>query len=344
MPINDALIVFTEKGMYCPQADVYIDPWRSVHKAIITHGHSDHARSGSSHYLCHHQSIPILQRRLGQHSYQGVAYNEKIKINDVVISFHPAGHVLGSSQIRIEHKGKVFVVSGDYKTEFDGISTAFEPVSCHTFITESTFGLPFFQWKPQSEIFKSITSWWMKNKSIGITSVLFAYSLGKAQRIIQHLEESIGPIIVHGAVHTMNEAYQEAGIPMKKTYRVSDVQDPDMFKGAMVIAPSSAENTPWMKRFNPYATAIASGWMAMRGARRWQAADAGFVLSDHADWKGLNDAVKSTGAEEVLVTHGYSDAFSKWLNEQGISARPVQTVFKGETIKEQAETDETQNR
>lgn len=328
------LIKLTEHGLYCPQADLYIDPWQGVKKAIITHGHSDHARFGSEHYLCHHQSIPILKARLGNISVQGLNYHEPLYCNGVKISLHPAGHVVGSSQVKIEHKGEVWVVSGDYKTQNDGVSAAFEPVKCHTFITESTFGLPFFQWQPQAKIIHDIQQWWQKNYREGISSVLFAYSLGKAQRILANIDTTIGPIIVHGATHTMNEACKEAGISLPATYRVSELPDKTWSKGALVIAPSSAAGSSWLKRFEPYNTAIVSGWMAMRGARRWKAVNRGFVLSDHADWNGLNEAIKLTGAQQVFVTHGYTDMFSRWLNENGIKAEVLKTLFTGESVNE----------
>lgn len=328
------LVILTDHGLYCPQADLYIDPWKGVKKAIITHGHSDHARSGSENYLCHHQSIPILKSRLGNIAVQGLDYRETFTINGVTISLHPAGHVVGSAQVRLEYKGEVWVISGDYKTQWDGISEAFEPVLCHTFITESTFGLPFFHWQPQSVVLQQIQQWWEKNQREGISSVLFAYSLGKAQRIIANLDASVGPIIVHGATHAMNEACRQAGISLPQTYRVSEIPDASWCKGALVIAPSSAAGSSWLKRFEPYSTAIASGWMAMRGARRWQAADRGFVLSDHADWQGLNQAIQATGAEQVLVTHGYSDLFSRWLIEQGLKSSALKTQFSGEQVNE----------
>ncbi len=330
----DDLVILTEYGLYCPQADLFIDPWKAVKKAIITHGHSDHARSGSENYLCHHQSIPILKSRLGNIAVQGLEYKETFTINGVTISLHPAGHVVGSAQVRLEYKGEVWVISGDYKTQPDGICEPFEPVTCHTFITESTFGLPFFQWQTQSVVMQQIQQWWKKNQSEGISSVLFAYSLGKAQRILANLDNSLGPIIVHGATHAMNEACRRSGIVLPQTYRVSELPNASWCKGALVIAPSSAAGSPWLKRFEPYRTAVASGWMAMRGARRWQAADRGFVLSDHADWHGLNLAIQATGAEQVLVTHGYTDLFSRWLCEQGLKSSVLKTQFRGEQVNE----------
>lgn len=326
------LLNFTDKGMYVPAADVYIDPWRAVNRALITHGHSDHARSGSSAYLTHQHSIPILKKRLGNLNYQGVEYGETIDINGVKFSFHPAGHVLGSSQIRIEHKGEVWVASGDYKLQNDGVCAPFEPVKCNTFITESTFGLPVYNWMPQQEVFNEINEWWAKNAEQGRCSIIYAYSLGKAQRILQHVNQQIGPVFVHGAVAGMNEAYADAGIALNPYTKVSADIDKSHYRKALIIAPSSADASPWMKKFEPYSTAFASGWMAVRGNRRRLAADRGFVLSDHADWAELNAAVKATEATQVLVTHGFTDTFARWLCENGYDARAVKTEYAGEQL------------
>ena len=332
-----ALIEFTDKGMYCPQADVYIDPWRAVNKALITHGHSDHARYGSAAYFTHHQNVPIIKRRLGNIEVTGFNYEETILINGVTFSFHPAGHVLGSSQIRVEYKGEVWVASGDYKTEADGVCEPFTPVKCHTFITESTFGLPVFNWSSQKHIMDEINHWWQSNVNNGKASVILAYSLGKAQRILCNINAEIGPVYVHGAVAEMNEACAEAGLLLPPYQKVTAGLVKDDFRKALIIAPSSANNTPWMKKFEPYATAVASGWMALRGARHWQAADKGFVLSDHADWPSLNQAVAETGAENIIATHGYTEAFANWLTEKGYNARMVQTGFVGEQMKQEEE-------
>jgi putative mRNA 3-end processing factor len=329
------LIEFTQQGMYVPQADVYIDPWRAVDKAIITHGHSDHARWGCSHYLTHHQNIPIIKRRLGNIETQGIGYGEKITINGVDFSLHPAGHVLGSSQVRISYKGETWVASGDYKLQADGVAAPFEPVACHSFITESTFGLPIYSWKPQSQVMQEINQWWQRNKEQGICSVIFAYSLGKAQRILCNINHEIGEVFVHGAVNSMNEAHVEAGIVLPTYSAVTALTEKSRFKGSLVIAPASADNTPWMKKFEPYETAAASGWMALRGARRRMSVDRGFVLSDHADWYGLNEAVAATGAEHVIVTHGYTRTFAQWLSEKGIQSSIAETRFVGESIDKQ---------
>lgn len=326
------LLRFTANGIYCRQAGVYIDPWKPVAKALITHGHSDHARPGMKRYLCTTLTRPILQHRLGRGiRVDTVEFNEEVNINGVKFSFHPAGHVIGSAQIRAEYKGEVWVVSGDYKTQDDGISGAFELVPCHVFITESTFGLPVYRWPAQDKVVTQINRWWASNRADGKASVLSAYSLGKAQRIIQNIDVSIGPVFCHGAVQLTNEAIIAAGVRLRETRLLDDSVGWDELKGALVIAPGSSLSGPWMKRFRDCSTAAASGWMAVRGTRRWQSLDRGFVMSDHADWNGLNDTVEATGAERVIVTHGYTDTFARWLNDKGIQGQTEKTMFEGET-------------
>ncbi|RYY39119.1 MAG: ligase-associated DNA damage response exonuclease [Chitinophagaceae bacterium] len=321
------LIEFSEKGLYCRAGGFYIDPWRPVDRALITHAHSDHARWGSKYYLAQHDSIPIMQARLGPNHYQGVNYGETIFINGVRVSFHPAGHIIGSAQIRVEYEGEVWVLSGDYKTENDGVSGAFEPVPCQHFVTESTFGLPIYKWKPQAEIYRSMQEWILKNQSSGKSSIFIAYSLGKAQRLLQPLSEVSERILVHGAVYNMHMALVNAGHKLPPVERVTPDTPKEHLKGAVVIAPSSAEGTSWIRRFSPHAVGICSGWMMVRGNTRRKNADAGFALSDHADWDGLIEACKATGAENVYATHGFQAAFSRYLTEQGIQAREVITEF-----------------
>lgn len=327
------LITFTDKGMYCAQADVYIDPWRPVDRAIITHAHSDHARRGMGRYLCHAHSVPLLRHRLGAEiEVEGVPYGEERTINGVTFSLHPAGHVIGSAQVRVEHRGEVWVASGDYKVENDGLTPPFEAVRCHTFITECTFGVPVYSWQPQRVIFDEINAWWRANAAEGMCTVLSAYSLGKAQRVMANVDTSIGPILTHGAVEGCNAAIREAGIHLPETMPLTRETDPSLIKSALVIAPGSAVDTPWANKLRPYSSGIASGWMQVRGWRRRSAVDRGFALSDHADWAGLNAAVRATGAERVITTHGYTDLFSRWLNEQGIESHTEKTAFKGEEV------------
>jgi putative mRNA 3-end processing factor len=331
-----ALIEFTDKGLYCPQGGFYIDPWRPVDKAIITHAHSDHARFGSKSYLCHNDTKPLLQLRLGDNEYQSVGWNEPVYINNVTLSLHPAGHIIGSSQVRLEYKGEVWVFTGDYKTENDGISGELEIVPCNTFITESTFGLPIYNWKPQQEIFGNIQRWIRANNAEGRTSVLMAYSLGKAQRLLPCIAATGLPIYLHGAVHNVHQALVNAGWNLPHAERVTPETPKEKLKGAVIIAPGSADGTPWMKRFSPYAVGVCSGWMQVRGNVRRRNADAGFVLSDHADWQGLLQTIRATGAQRVFVTHGFQAALSRYLNEQGIQAGEVKTEY-GEEEEPKAE-------
>jgi putative mRNA 3-end processing factor len=329
----DSLLKFTDKGIYCPEGGFYIDPWRPVKKAVITHGHADHSRPGHQHYLAHHLSKHIMQQRLGDGiQIETIDYNKSITINGVKVSFHPAGHIPGSAQIRLEFKGRVSVVSGDYKLEDDGLSTAFEPVKCHEFVTETTFGLPIYRWKPQNETFEEINEWWRQNRENGKTSVIFAYALGKAQRIMKNVDNGIGNIYTHGAVETATEALREAGLDLPETIKITNDIDKKDYAGNLVIATPASIGTPWMKKLAPYSTGIASGWMMIRGARRRKAADRGFVLSDHADWNGLLAAVKLSEAETIYSTHGYSNVFTKYLQEQGLNAVSLDTQFEGESL------------
>ncbi len=322
-----ALIDFTDKGLYCAAGDFYIDPWRPVDRAVITHAHSDHARAGSKHYLCHHLSLPILQLRLGQHAYQSVDWNESVWINGVRISLHPSGHIIGAAQIRVEYKGEVWVVSGDYKTENDGISGAFEPVPCHTFITESTFGLPVYRWQSQEVIFEQMCAWIGKNQQQDRASMLIAYSLGKAQRILQAIAPISDKIYVHGAIWNTHQVLLDNGIQLPVVQRITNETNKADLKSAVIIAPPGAEDSPWTKRLPSFRTATCSGWMQVRGQARRSSSDMGFALSDHADWNGLLSAVKATGASKVFVTHGFQSVFSRYLNEIGIEAAEVITQY-----------------
>jgi putative mRNA 3-end processing factor len=321
------LIEFSEKGLYCRAGDFYIDPWRPVDRAVITHAHSDHARWGCKSYLSHHYSKPILQYRLGPNHYESIGWNEPVYMNGVRITLFPAGHIIGSSQIKVEYQGEIWVVSGDYKVEDDGISGAFEPVKCHHFITESTFGLPIYKWMPQEEIYSGIKDWIRGNQSSGKSSILIAYSLGKAQRLLKPLSEVTDRIFAHGAVYNIHMTLVNAGWDLPEVRRIGPDTTKADLKGAVVIAPSSAEGSPWLKRFAPYELGICSGWMQVRGNVRRKNADAGFILSDHADWEGLLRACKATEAECVYTTHGFQSVFTRYLNEQGIQSKEVKTEY-----------------
>lgn len=262
---------------------------------------------------------------------QTVDYGERVDINGVRVSLHPAGHVLGSSQIRVEHRGEVWVVSGDYKLERDPTCAPFEPVECHTFITESTFGLPLYRWRDPDDLFADVNAWWRHNQSVKRASVVYAYALGKAQRLMMSIDPSIGPIYTHGAVEALNEAYRASGVMLPPTQRVSDMPARGHdYSRALIVAPPSAQSTTWLRRFGDYADAFASGWMQIRGIRRRRGVDRGFALSDHADWPGLLTAVAATRAERVYVTHGYSEPLVRWLCEHGLDAQTLSTRFTGE--------------
>lgn len=324
------LIEFTDKGFFCRQGNFYIDPWRPVDRAIITHAHSDHARGGSKSYLCHQFCKPLLQLRLGQNDYQSVDWGEPVFLNGVKVSLHPAGHIIGSAQVRVEYKGEVWVASGDYKTENDGICAAFEPIRCDVFITECTFGLPIYNWKPQNQIYTDIQHWIKENQAEGYNSVLIAYSLGKAQRVLKAAAEATDKIFVHGSIYNTQEVLKANGWKFPDVKWVSPQTTKEEMKGSVIIAPPGASDTPWMKRFSPIRIGLCSGWMQVRGNFRRNNVDAGFSLSDHADWNGLLSAVKATGAERVYTTHGSQAAFSRFLESIGIQALEVKTQFGNE--------------
>ncbi len=328
------VLSFTEKGIYCAAGDFHIDPWRPVDRALITHGHADHARPGHNRYLSSDLAAPVIRHRLGEVILETVPYGVPLMLGSAQVSFHPAGHVPGSAQIRIEVGGQVWVASGDYKLEDDGLSTPFEPVRCHAFITESTFGLPVFQWAPQTEVQRQINDWWRSSQAEGKTPMLGAYALGKAQRLLRLLDPSIGPILTHGAVENTNAVLRAQGLSLPETILVTPETKIADHPGALVLATPSAFGSPWARKFGKVSTGFASGWMQLRGVRRRRAADRGFVISDHADWEGLNQAIKETGAENIYVTHGYTDIFTRWLISQGLNAQVVPTEFEGETLDE----------
>lgn len=326
------VLSFTKSGVYCAAGDFYIDPWRPVARALITHGHADHARAGHGAYLATGAAAPVMRHRLGDIALETIPYGETRQMGTANVSFHPAGHVPGSAQIRIEVGGEVWVVSGDYKTVDDGFSEPFEPVKCHTFITECTFGLPVFSWTPQDQITADIHSWWAANQAAGRPSVLGAYALGKAQRILACLDPSQGPVLTHGAIENTNAVLRGQGLSLPDTTLVTPETKIKDHPGALVLATPAGMGSDWMRRFPNASTAFASGWMALRGVRRRRSADRGFVMSDHADWEGLNSAIKATGAERVFVTHGYTSQFARWLSEQGYEAGIVETEYEGESL------------
>jgi len=327
-------------GLWCEAGGFHIDPWGSVAKALITHAHSDHARPGSEAYLSSFLCASLLRERLGPDiSLETLGYGESRRIGDVSVSFHPAGHILGSAQIRIEnhgidHNGEVWVVSGDYKLTPDATCAPFEPVRCQTFVTESTFGLPVYRWPEQAAVLASVQDWWHRNRERGKCSVVFAYPLGKSQRLLAGLNPE-GPIFCHGAVERMNRVYRANGVNLHETPNPGEASRGFDWTQALVIAPPSAQGSTaqlstWMRRFGPVSTAFVSGWMRIRGTRRRRSIDRGFVLSDHADWPSLQQAIHETGAECVLVTHGYRAPMVRWLEEHGKQAASLDTQFEGE--------------
>ena len=325
------LLEFTKKGIYCRQADVYLDPWTGVDKAIISHGHSDHARWGSKRYITHEINVPIITNRLGKILVTGKKYGETFQINGVKFSFHPAGHVPGSSQIRVEYKGEVWVFTGDYKTQVDGISTPFELIRCNTFITECTFGLPVFKWEKPLRVHDDINRWWANNKSNKVTSLLMGYSLGKVQRLLKHIDCQTGKIFTHGATEKMTNILRQF-IDFPKTELITRDTKKAEIEGNLVLAPPAVMGSTWAKKLGEISTGYASGWMAFRGARRRRAVDRSFVLSDHADWEGLLSVIKATGCEDIITTHGYTDIFARYLKENGWNARTEKTKYEVETI------------
>jgi putative mRNA 3-end processing factor len=329
------VLEFKKEGLYCPAGDFHIDPWQPVDRALVTHGHADHAYSGHGRYLATHAALPVMRHRLGEITAEGIEFGETRVLNGVSVSFHPAGHVPGSAQIRIEHLGEVWCVSGDYKTDPDRLSEPWEPVRCHSFVTECTFGLPVFDWSDEAALEAELNAWWRANAAEGRFSLIGAYALGKAQRVMTMVDPSIGPILTHGAVENTNEVLRAQGVDLPATVRVTPDLDLKVHAGALVIAPPGALAQGWVRRFLSGAGAsigIASGWMALRGVRRRRAADRGFVISDHADWKGLNAAVEATGAERVFATHGYTTVFRQWLESRGFDAHIVDTEWEGEAL------------
>jgi putative mRNA 3-end processing factor len=319
-----------DAGLYCAAGDFYVDPWAGVERAVITHAHGDHARAGSANYLCAESCAALLRAIVGpEAAIQSLPYRVPLTIGNASVSLYPAGHILGSAQIKIESAGYSWVVSGDYKLASDRTNEPFEPVRCHGFITEATFALPIFHWLPGAEVFQEIDAWWQNNRANRRASVLYCYSLGKAQRLLAGIDASIGPIYTHGAVERVTNLYRDAGVVLPPTIYAMEARVKD-FTDALILAPPAVNGSAWVRRFGDFSTAMASGWMQIRGHRRRRAIDRGFVLSDHADWPGLFTAIRETGAEQVWVTHGYVDPFVRWLREKGFDAQGLATHFENE--------------
>ncbi len=329
--MSRTLLRLTDRGLYCEAGDFHVDAWAPVERAVVTHAHGDHVAWGCGTYLTSALGAGVLCRRLQEGaSIRSLPYGETVDVNGVRVSLHPAGHILGSAQVRVEHLGEVWVVSGDYKTDPDPTCTPFEPVRCHTFVTESTFGLPIYRWPSQAQVLADINAWWRANQAAGKASLLYGYALGKAQRLIAGLDPSIGPILTHGAVEKLTEAYREAGVALPPTTHAALADVKAVRTRAIIVAPPHAEGSTWTRRFGTYSNAFASGWMLVRGARRRRSVDRGFPLSDHVDWPSLLAAIDATGAARVWVTHGYTAVVVRWLRERGVEAEAIATRFEGE--------------
>lgn len=332
------ILEITRNGLYCPKGDFHIDPWQPVKRAIITHAHADHARPGSCSYLCSKDSKLLLRSRLGHETnIETLKYNENVTFNSVTVSLHPAGHITGSCQVKIESGGKYYVVSGDYNTEANSTCKPIEFLRCHAFVSECTFGLPIFKWPPAEKVFQEIESWWQNNRMQGRTSILFAYSMGKAQRVLANINPTIGPILTHGAIQKINDCYRLIGVRLPDTRYIGDLTQRDIPEGALVVAPPSADNPAWMRRFPNRSRAFVSGWMRIRGNRRRRSVDRGFILSDHSDWSGLVRAIVASEAEKIILTHGYTREMARWLQEKGYNAEVIpasddSVKFDGDTI------------
>lgn len=329
-----ALIRKTTRGLFCEVGQFYIDPWRPVKQAVVTHAHADHARQGCELYFAARSGEEVLRSRLGQRmTLKAFSYHESFNLNGVKLSFHPAGHILGSSQVRVEYEGEVWVVTGDYKRQEDPTCEAFQVVECDTLITEATFGLPLYQWQPQEDVAKEILHWWDLNAKENQNSVIFAYSLGKAQRLLSlifSLRPEVENIFVHDSIDTLNKVYAEAGVSLPFCQKLAS-QNEKPIRGALIICPPSAERATWLSRIGPHQRAMASGWMQLRGRRRFRGLDQGFVLSDHADWNELIRTVKESRAKKVLVTHGYNNSLARYLVErENLEAHPLKTDFGDE--------------
>ncbi len=328
----------SECGLYCEAGDFYIDPWKPVDRAVITHAHSDHASPGSARYLCSEQCVPLARLRLGEEAaIDALPYGQTIRVNEVDLTLYPAGHVLGSAQVCVEHGGERWVVSGDYKLAPDPTCQPFELVTCDVFISEATFGLPIYHWPRPQAVFEEIHQWWRDNQREGRTSVLYAYTLGKCQRILAGLDQSAGPIFVHGSMLRYIEAYRSCGVELPEV-RHAVAEEVRKLKGqAIVILPPATTNDLYLRKLGPVSQAAVSGWMRVRGRRRWRSLDRGFILSDHADWDHLHQAIRQTGAARVGITHGYVSAMARYLSEQGMETFIVPTRYTGEAETEQPE-------
>ena len=326
------ILKITPRGLYCPPGDFYVDPIRPVERALITHGHSDHARSGNASVLATRETIAIMKVRYGEDCAGRTEIAElgvKIRIGDATVSFHPAGHVLGSAQIAIEVGGTRIVASGDYKRAGDPTCLPFEVVPCDVFITEATFGLPVFEFgDTRLEVDKLLASVRLfpdRSHLVG------AYSLGKAQRVVALIREAgyDRPIYMHGAMERLMGFYADHGIALGEMRKVA-AADRGKLGGEIVLCPPSALKDLWSRRFPDPVTAFASGWMRTKARARQKGIELPLVISDHADWPGLCRTIRETGAGEIWVTHGQEDALVHWCQSQGLRAKPLHMIGYGD--------------
>jgi putative mRNA 3-end processing factor len=332
------LIEPTDRGLYCSAGGFHIDPWQPVDRAVITHAHGDHLIAGCRAYLCTDAARSLVVHRLGGDAgVEAAGYGAARDLDGVRVSFHPAGHILGSAQVRVEHRGEVWVASGDYKRAADPTCAPFDPQRCHAFITEATFAMPVFRWDAPATTIAEISAWWDEMSAARRPAVVFGYALGKAQRLLAELAPLADrPIYVHGVLDDLLEIYRAAGVPLPATRRASDAPRGTSFAGELIVAPLMARGSVWMRRFRDHSAAFASGWMRIRGARRRRGYDRGFALSDHADWDALLQTIGETAAERVFVTHGYTQQLARALVARGIDATPWRTFYEGEAAAEGA--------
>jgi putative mRNA 3-end processing factor len=319
-------------GLYCKPGDFYIDPVRPVKRALITHGHSDHARAGHGRVLATRETLDMMRLRHGEGfaaASQSVGYGETLTLDGITVSFHPAGHVLGSAQIAVTCGATRIVASGDYKDAADPTCAPFEVVPCDVFITEATFGLPVFRHGDAAgEIARLLASVALFPERAHLVG---AYSLGKAQRIIALLRAAgfDAPIYLHGAMESITRYYQSRGIALGELRPATGARKQDL-AGAITLAPPAATTDVWTRRFPDPVTAFASGWMRVRARGRQKGIELPLVISDHADWDGLTATIAATGAGEIWVTHGQEDALVHWCATRGLAARPLALVGYGE--------------
>jgi putative mRNA 3-end processing factor len=313
-----SIIQFTNKGIFCEQGNFYIDPSGRVDYAIVTHAHTDHATSGSTKYLSHKLTKPLIESRIRAKNVQGIEFGETININGVNATLYPSGHIIGSAQVKLEYKGETAVITGDFKNVNDNVSGQYEPIETNTLVIESTFGVPDYQWEPQEDVYSEINEWWKTNQILKKNSVIFCYSLGKAQRVLKNVDHTIGPIIVHDSIEHINKIIIDNGVDLPKTLKFDELSSPK-FNNALILAPSHSMRTGWLYNFRPFSIGEASGWM-QTGRFRSRHIEKGFALSDHADFPGLNYAVRESNPDKIFVVHGYTKEFSSHLRNLGYDA------------------------